>query len=589
MIAKDGFAHLHLHTQYSLLDGAIKLAPLFEQVKALGQRCVGMSDHGNLFGAAEFHEKARVEGVKPIIGCETYIATGSRFEKEKRPQDKSGFDSINHLLLIAQDRTGYKNLMHLVSRGYLEGFYYKPRIDLDLLREHSEGLIATSGCLSSAICRALGSGETRRAFELAEEFSCIFPGRFYVEIQRHGIPLQERVNVELLQIARELKLPLLATNDAHYLHAHDHGPHEALLCVGTGTTLDDPNRFRFDGSGFYVKSAAEMAEVFHDLPEALANTVEITERCTLEIETGIYHMPEFQVPSHTTREAVLREQSWSGLRWRLGLDAEAPLPDSQHIYAERLQMELDVICKMGFEGYFLIVADFIAYAREKSVPVGPGRGSSAGSLVTFSLGITGIDPIEYDILFERFLNPERISMPDIDVDFCMRGRDLVIDYVRRKYDGPTLEEKRVAQIITFGKLQARAALRDVEARAGDPRHQPLRCHRAVARAEGEVGGRPAGETPARNRTRARRADAPRLHARRRCRDRQSTTDRSGPALPRPEIGRGRHAVRHEHGREGGLGEVRLPRPAHAHDHRRRGAAGPRERAAVLLGGRDSDG
>ncbi len=461
MIAKDGFAHLHLHTQYSLLDGAIKLAPLFEQVRALGQRSVGMSDHGNLFGAAEFHEKAREQGVKPIIGCETYIATGSRFEKEKRPQDKSGFDSISHMLLIAQDRTGYKNLIHLVSRGYLEGFYYKPRIDLELLRAHSEGLIATSGCLSSMICRAIGAGETRRAWELAEEFSKIFPGRFYVEIQRHGIPLQEQVNPELLDIARELKLPLLATNDAHYLHAHDHGPHEALLCVGTGTTLDDPNRFRFDGSGFYVKSAAEMAEVFHDIPEALSNTVEITERCTLEIETGVYQMPEFQVPSHTTREAVLREQAWTGLRWRLGLDAEQPLPDTRRDYGERLQMELDVICKMGFEGYFLIVADFINHARKNSVPVGPGRGSSAGSLVTFSLGITGVDPIEYDILFERFLNPERISMPDIDVDFCMRGRDLVIDYVRRKYDGATIEEKRVAQIITFGKLQARAALRDV--------------------------------------------------------------------------------------------------------------------------------
>ncbi|MBM4335607.1 MAG: DNA polymerase III subunit alpha [Deltaproteobacteria bacterium] len=461
MIAKDGFAHLHLHTQYSLLDGAIKLAPLFEQVKALGQRAVGMSDHGNLFGAAEFHEKARAQGVKPIIGCETYIATGSRFEKEKRAQDKSGFDAINHLLLIAQNREGYRNLIHLVSRGYLEGFYYKPRIDLELLRAHSEGLIATSGCLSSMINRALGAGETRRAWELAEEFARIFPGRFYVEIQRHGIPLQDRVNTELIAIARELSLPLLATNDAHYLHAHDHGPHEALLCVGTGTTLDDPNRFRFDGSGFYVKSAAEMAEVFHDLPQALSNTVEIAERCTLEIETGVYQMPQFQVPSHTTREAVLREQAWAGLRWRLGLDPDEPLRETQTRYGERLQMELDVICKMGFEGYFLIVADFIGRAREQSIPVGPGRGSSAGSLVTFSLGITGVDPIEYDILFERFLNPERISMPDIDVDFCMRGRDSVIEYVRRKYDGETLDQKRVAQIITFGKLQARAVIRDV--------------------------------------------------------------------------------------------------------------------------------
>jgi DNA polymerase III subunit alpha len=461
VIAKDGFAHLHLHTQYSLLDGAIKLAPLFEQVNALGQSAVGMTDHGNLFGAAEFYEKARAAGIKPLVGCETYIATGSRFEKEKRAQDKSGFDAINHLLLLATNQVGYRNLMTLVSKGYLEGFYYKPRIDLELLRQHSEGLIATSGCLSSMICRALGNGETQRAYELAEEFARLFPGRFYVEIQRHGIELQERVNKELLRIAEELALPLVATNDAHYLHAHDHGPHEALLCIGTGTTLDDPNRFRFDGNGFYVKSAAEMAEVFHDLPQALANSVEIAERCSLELETGVYHMPEFQVPTHTTREAVLREQAEAGLRRRLGIAPDAPFAKSAELYTARLQMELDTICKMGFAGYFLIVADFIAYARNSGIPVGPGRGSSAGSLVTYSLGITGVDPLEYDILFERFLNPERISMPDIDVDFCMRGRDQVIEYVRRKYDGAGNDEKRVAQIITFGKLQARAAIRDV--------------------------------------------------------------------------------------------------------------------------------
>jgi DNA polymerase-3 subunit alpha len=461
LVARDGFAHLHLHTQYSLLDGAIKLAPLFEQVKELGQAAVGMTDHGNLFGAAEFYDKARAAGIKPLIGCETYIASGSRFEKEKRAQDKSGFDAINHLLLLAMNPTGYRNLMTLVSKGYLEGFYYKPRIDLELLRQHSEGLIATSGCLSSMICRALGTGETRRAYELAEDFSRLFPGRFYVEIQRHGIELQERVNKELLRIAEDLKLPLVATNDAHYLHAHDHGPHEALLCIGTGTTLGDPARFRFDGKGFYVKSAAEMAEVFSDLPKAVSNSVEIAERCSLELETGVYHMPEFQVASHTTREAVLREESWAGLRRRMGFAPDEPFAKLAEAYTERLQMELDTICKMGFAGYFLIVADFIAYARDHGIPVGPGRGSSAGSLVTYSLGITGVDPLEYDILFERFLNPERISMPDIDVDFCMRGRDRVIEYVRRKYDGEGNDEKRVAQIITFGKLQARAAIRDV--------------------------------------------------------------------------------------------------------------------------------
>ena len=462
------FVHLHLHTQYSLLDGAIQLAPLFQQVKALHMPAVAMTDHGNLFGVVEFYEKAVAAGVKPILGCEVYIASGSRLDKEKRERDEHGFDAINHLLLLAMNEAGYRNLIYLVSKGYLEGFYYRPRIDMELLAAHSEGLIATSGCLSSMVSRAITGGQVQRAWELAETFARLFPDRYYLELQRHGIALQDQVNAELVKMAADLRLPLLATNDAHYLHAHDHEPHEALLCIGTGTNLDDPKRFRFDGRGFYVKGADEMAQVFHDHPEALASSIEIAERCNVEIPMGTYHLPEFQVPAGTTREAVLEEQSWDGLRRRLCLAPDEPLGPGRREYEARMRHELGVIGKMGFSGYFLIVADFIDYARRHGIPVGPGRGSSAGSLVAWALGITGVDPVAYDIIFERFLNPERISMPDIDVDFCMRGRDEVIRYVAEKYNGPGDDGRRVAQIITFGKLQARAAIRDVGRVLGMP-------------------------------------------------------------------------------------------------------------------------
>jgi DNA polymerase-3 subunit alpha len=462
-VARVPFTHLHLHTQYSLLDGAIKHDPLFERLRAIGQEAIAMTDHGNLFGAVDFYEKARAAGVKPILGCETYVAAGSRFDKEARERDSGGFDAISHQLLIAMDETGYRNLMQLVSKAYLEGFYYKPRIDLDLLRRHSDGLLATSGCLSSLVSRRILGGQLDDAWRLVEEFTRIFPGRYYLELQRHGIPDQDRVNAELLKMASDLRLPLLATNDAHYLEACDHSHHDALLCIGTATNLDDPKRFRFDGQGFYVKSGEEMLELFHDHPQAVHNSMEIAERCALDLPMGTYHMPEFQVPRGSTREEVLARDAWAGLRRRLGLAPEEPFAARHQPYVERLEHELSVVCQMGFAGYFLIVADFIGYAKKNGIPVGPGRGSSAGSVAAWSLDITGVDPIEYDIIFERFLNPERISMPDIDVDFCMRGRDEVIKYVAAKYDDTARgdEGRRVAQIITFGTLQARAALRDV--------------------------------------------------------------------------------------------------------------------------------
>jgi DNA polymerase-3 subunit alpha len=464
------FVHLHLHSQYSLLDGAIKIDPLFERAAALGMPAVALTDHGNLFGAVEFYEKALRSGVKPILGCEVYIASGSRFEKEARERGEGGRDAINHLLLLAMNETGYRNLIALVSKGYLEGFYYKPRIDLDLLRAHSDGLIATSGCLSSLFSRAILAGQSQTAWGLVEEFAGIFRDRFYLELQRHGLGDQDRVNAELVKMAADLGLPLLATNDAHYLEPPDHAHHEVLLCIGTGSSLDDPERFRFEGQGFHLRSGEEMAELFRDHPSAVANTLEVAERCgvELELDTGKYQLPEFQVPAGSTREQMLEQQAWQGLRGRLGLAPDEPIPPRYGEYAKRLEHELGVINSMGFAGYFLVVADFIDYARRSGIPVGPGRGSAAGSLAAYGLGITGVDPIEYDIIFERFLNPERVSMPDIDVDFCMRGRDRVIRYVAEKYDGEGDDGRRVAQIITFGKLQARAAIRDVGRAMGMP-------------------------------------------------------------------------------------------------------------------------
>jgi len=469
-VSSSAFVHLHLHSQYSLLDGAIKIDPLFERAKALNMPAVALTDHGNLFGAVEFYERARSAGIKPILGCEVYLASGSRFTKEKREKDSSGYDAISHLLLLASNQTGYRNLVYLVSKGYLEGFYYKPRIDLDLLRERSEGLIATSGCLSSMVSRAITGGQVQEAWRLVEEFSGIFPDRFYLELQRHGIGDQDQVNAELVKMSVDMGLPLLATNDCHYLNQGDHEHHEALLCIGTASTIDDPNRFKFDGQGFYLKSGDEMAEVFRDHPSALASSLEIAERCELDlgIDTGEYHLPDFQVPAGTTKKEVLEAAAWRGLRERLGLSPDEPLPPKFASYQKRLEHELGVIGPMGFAGYFLIVADFIDFARREGIPVGPGRGSAAGSLVAYGLGITGIDPIEYDIIFERFLNPERVSMPDIDVDFCMRGRDRVIQYVADKYNGDGDDEMRVAQIITFGKLQARAVIRDVGRVLGMP-------------------------------------------------------------------------------------------------------------------------
>ncbi len=450
------FAHLHLHTQYSILDGAIPIPSLVERCAALGMPALAMTDHGNMFGAVEFQQHCQRVGIKPIIGCEVYVAQGSRFEKDA---STGGFDGINHMILLAMNARGYLNLVKLVSKGFLEGFYYKPRVDLELLRECNEGLIATSGCLSGAIPSAIVAGNQAEAWRLVEAYSRIFQDRFYLELQRHGLPQQDQVNRELLGMQRDLQLPLLATNDCHYLACSDAHAHEALLCVQTGKTLDDPGRFRFAGNGFYVKDADEMLAVFHDHPEAVTNSVELAERCNFELETGRALLPEFQVPAGQTAETYLRRLVVEGLKERLGLDPEEPFGERYKVHEERAHYELDVIIGKGYSGYFLIVWDVMRFARARGIPVG-SRGSAAGSLAGYALRVHDIDPIEYGIPFERFLNPERPSMPDVDIDFCMNRRGEVLRYVEDKYNGEGEEGRRVAGIVTFGTMQAKAAVRD---------------------------------------------------------------------------------------------------------------------------------
>ncbi|NMB76315.1 MAG: DNA polymerase III subunit alpha [Myxococcales bacterium] len=442
----SGFVHLHLHTQYSLLDGAIRLEKLFPRLKELGMDSVAITDHGNMFGAIDFYLKARSAGVKPIIGCEVYVA-GPRGRLDRVARDDY------HLVLLARDRKGYQNLAYLVSMGYLEGFYYHPRVDREILKSHAEGLIALSACLSGEIACAAKRGDKEGARRLAREYAGLFePGGFYLELQHNGLIEQERVNAILMEIAREENLPLVATNDCHYLFAEDYRAHDILLCISTGKTIDDPNRMRHESHDFYLRSGDEMEKLFSDCPEAVENTRRIAERCNVEIDIGKPMLPQYQVPEGHDLETYLEHLAHEGLARHL---AHVP-PDRHPSYQERLAYEVSVIRKMGFAGYFLIVWDFINWAKRQGIPVGPGRGSGAGSLVAFSLGITDLDPLAYDLLFERFLNPERVSMPDFDVDFCQDRRGEVIQYVIEKYG-----RDRVGQIVTFGQLKPRSAIKDV--------------------------------------------------------------------------------------------------------------------------------
>ncbi len=444
------FVHLHLHTQYSLLDGANQIDPLVRQVKSFGQPAVAMTDHGNMFGAVEFYRKAKDAGIKPIIGCEAYMAPGSRFTKDSA----LAHNDYYHLILLATNLTGYQNLIKLVSKAYLEGFYYKPRMDKELLQQHHEGLIALSGCLSGEVAYLIGQNDVEGATKAAGEHREIFgKDHYYLELQANGLEHQRVANDGLLDIHKKLDIPLAATNDCHYLKKEDARPHDLMLCLQTGKTINEPNRLKFDTDQLYVKSTDEIAAEFKELPHAIANTVWIAEACNLELALNRTHLPQYKVPDGFTRETYVEQLAKEGLAARL---KERPSSIPATAYEVRLKEELTIICSMGFAGYFLIVWDIIRFARSRGIPVGPGRGSAAGSLVAYALRITDLDPLVYTLLFERFLNPERVSLPDIDMDFCMDRRGEVINYVVDKYGSD-----HVAQIITFGTLGAKAAIRDI--------------------------------------------------------------------------------------------------------------------------------
>ncbi|MFN3476536.1 MAG: DNA polymerase III subunit alpha, partial [Candidatus Methylomirabilales bacterium] len=447
------FVHLHVHSQYSLLDGACHLERLVAKATAYGMRALAVTDHGNLFGAIDFYTLAKEAGIKPILGAELYVAPRSRFE---RSGEDGTYEGANHVTVLVKDLQGYKNLIKLVTAGYLEGFYYKPRVDKELLIRHHEGLLVLSGCLNSEVARLLGQGDERKALEVASWYREVFgPENYFLEMQDHGMREQQEVGKGLLRIAKALNAPIVATNDAHYLNAQDARIHEVLLCIQTGKTMKDQDRWRFASDQFYLKSPAEMEQVFGELPEALKNTLDVAERCQLELPFGRLLLPQYPVPEGQTQEGYLERLAYEGLKVRY----PNPAPE----VLDRLKYELEIIKKTGYASYFLVVWDFIRFAKERGIAVGPGRGSAAGSFVAYCLGITNIDPLRYGLLFERFLNPERISMPDMDIDFSDDRRDEVIEYVTRKY-GPD----KVAQIITFGTLGAKAAIRDVGRALGMP-------------------------------------------------------------------------------------------------------------------------
>ncbi len=451
------FVHLHVHTEYSLLDGAIRIDQMLDKSKRLGLDAVAITDHGNMFGVPQFHRQAEKAGVKPIIGCEIYMAPGDRRD---RSPSSDGSPNAYHLILLVMNDDGYMNLSKLVTLGHLEGFYYHPRIDMDLLRKYNSGLIALSACLKGIVPYYIRTGRMETARDKARELAAIFDDdRFYLEVQANNLPDQISVNTALKEISKDLSIPLVATNDCHYLNREDAEAHDVLLCIQTGKTIEDEKRLRFSTNEFYFKSRSEMEQALSGFEDALDNTVQVAGRCNYKMEFGHYKYPVFNVPGNRSLDDILTEAALSGLDRRLSEKEERNGTLAAEVvreYKDRLDFELKTIHEMGFSGYFLIVADFIAHARSRDIPVGPGRGSVAGSLVAYCLDITTIDPIKYGLLFERFLNPQRISMPDIDIDFCINGRDEVIQYVAEKYG-----RDNVSQIITFGTMKARAVIRDV--------------------------------------------------------------------------------------------------------------------------------
>ena len=440
------FAHLHVHTEYSLLDGSNKIKEYVARVKELGMTAAAITDHGVMYGVIDFYRAAKAAGINPVLGCEVYVAPGSRFDKEALGRDA---DRYYHLVLLAENNTGYANLMKIVSRGFTEGYYYKPRVDMELLEEYHEGIIALSACLAGEVQKNLSRGMYEEGKKAALRYENIFgKGNFFLELQDHGIPEQGMVNQQLVRLSMDTGIELVATNDVHYTYAEDEKPHDILLCLQTGKKLADEDRMRYEGGQYYVKSPEEMGQLFPYALQALENTQKIADRCHVEIEFGVTKLPKFDVPDGYTSWEYLNKLCFEGLDRRYGTPSEE--------LKERLTYELTTIKNMGYVDYFLIVWDFIRYARDNGIMVGPGRGSAAGSIVAYTLGITNIDPIRYQLLFERFLNPERVSMPDIDVDFCFERRQEVIEYVIEKYG-----KEQVAQIVTFGTLQARGVIRDV--------------------------------------------------------------------------------------------------------------------------------
>jgi DNA polymerase-3 subunit alpha len=459
----DNFVHLHVHTEYSMLDGAARLNDLADEVARLEMPALAMTDHGNLFGAFDFYKTMKSRGIKPIIGIEAYVAPGSRFEKKRvkwaegGEDDVSGGGAYTHMTILAKDNIGLANLYRLASLSSLEGFYYKPRIDLELLSRYSQGLIATTGCPGGEVQTRIRMGAYKEAVNSAATLRDIFGAEnFYLELMDHGIEIERRTREDLLKLGKQLDLPLLATNDLHYTHNKDAPAHEALLCVQSGSTLADPKRFKFDNDEFYLKTSSQMRQLFAELPQACDNTLLIAERCEVTLREGENLLPKFPVPDGESEDSWLKKLSQQGLEEKLGAPVESQ-------YQERLDYELEVMCKMGFPGYFLVVADLVAHAKKEGIWVGPGRGSAAGSLVSYALGITALDPIRHGLLFERFLNPERISMPDIDLDFDERRRAEMIRYATDTYG-----EDRVAQIITYGTIKSKQAIKDATRVLGLP-------------------------------------------------------------------------------------------------------------------------
>ena len=450
-MSEKQFVHLHVHTEYSLLDGACRIDRMFDHLKELGQTAIAITDHGVMYGCVDFYKAAKKAGVKPIIGCEVYVATRSRFDKVNR------IDGSNHLVLLCKNETGYKNLIKLVSAGFIEGFYSKPRVDKELLEQHHEGLVCLSACLAGEIPQALLAGDYEKAKAAALYFNDLFgQGNFYIEIQDHGIDAQQQILPLLIRLARETGIPLVATNDAHYLRKEDSKMQSILICIQTGKTVQDADKLEFETDEFYLKSTEEMYDLFSIAPDACENTVKIADMCNFDFEFGVTKLPYFEAPDGMDNQVYFEKLCREGLVRRYG----DVVTDEMR---ERLEYEIDVIRRMGYTNYYLIVFDFINYAKQQGIPVGPGRGSGAGSLAAYCVGITNIDPIRYNLLFERFLNPERVSMPDFDVDFCYERRQEVIDYVNEKYG-----HDHVAQIITFGTMAARAAIRDVGRVLGMP-------------------------------------------------------------------------------------------------------------------------